>query len=241
MKVLVAGFAVAAALGAVSGAHAQADRGNLPFLKPQQNGAQVQVPRGWPPGSGDIAAPPPTSFVRPGGSAPFQGGNLSRDRRGAVGERVQPRANTPDPPIGMPKGNAGAARQGASQQDNRNQTIINQNIIAKQRAQQQGAALSPGTARLPKDPPVSRALDLFRSSREVKPPTQVNVHVAVGSRLPTSWVYRDVPEIVTIAFPRYLGYVYTYVNGSYVVTDPKTYRVVAIYVDAPAGTMFRRK
>lgn len=239
MKALVAGFAVAAALGAVSSAHAQADRGNLPFLKPQQNGAQVQVPRGWPPGSGDIAAPPPTSFVRPGGNAPFQGRNLSRDR----GTVVQPRADTPDPPVGTRRGNAGAARQGGSQQDNRSQTIINQNIIAKQRAQEQQAAVSPGTARLPKDPPgrVSRALDLFRSSREVKPPTQVDVHVAVGSRLPTSWVYRDVPEIVTNAFPRYLGYVYTYVNGRYVVTDPRTYRVVAIYVDAPAGTMFRQK
>ncbi len=67
MKALVLGSAVAAVYFAGTVAHAQNNNGNLPFLKPQ-NGAQVQIPSGWPPGSGDFQARPPTSYTGPGGT-----------------------------------------------------------------------------------------------------------------------------------------------------------------------------
>ena len=242
MKALVVGFAVAAVFCAVTAAHAQSNSSNLPFLKPQ-NGAQVQIPSGWPPGSGNLQARPPTSYAAPGGYAPFQGNSVG-DRgmdRGVVGEpetdSSQPRADTPDPLIGTP-GRAVIRKQG---QDNdksgsaqQEEPARSQSNIARNVPQEEEAL--PRVIRLPKDKRERESVvfDLFRKTREVKPPTQADVHASVGSRLPAAWVYRDVPEAVTRALPSYVGYVYTNVDGRYVVCDPATYEVVAVYADRPS-------
>jgi hypothetical protein len=103
--------------------------------------------------------------------------------------------------------------------------------MARQRVVE--AVAIPKAVPLPKDPKqrVARVFDLFRGSREVKPPAHEDVKVAVGSRLPASWIYMDVPEVVSKSIPSYLGYVYTHVDGRYVVLDPATYKVVAVYAE----------
>ena len=258
MKVLVAGFTVAAVLGGPSGANAQSNS-NLPFLRPQ-NGAQVQIPSGWPPGSGDVQARPPTSYSAPGGYAPFQGASRgdrgavdSGDRgndRGVVGEPEpgmdQPRADTPDPLVGTPNRaymrkpmpGSGDDKAGSGQQAGSDQGAPSQNNMAHPRNLPQEAEVVPKVIRLPSDPRqrAEAVFDLFRKSREVKPPARADVRVAVGSRLPASWIYMDVPETVSRALPGYLGYVYTSVDGRYVVLDPATYKVVAIYAKAGRDT-----
>lgn len=238
MKALVIGFGVATVLGVASAAYAQSN--NLPFLKPQ-NGAQVQIPSGWPPASGNLQAPPPTSYVAPGGYAPFQGnsvGNRGMDR-GIVGQpdadAAETRANTPDPLVGTPRYNTlkirppGDKKGPEPEQDNRSQSNMPRNLPLAEEA-------LPRVIRLPKNPQerASVVFDLFRKTREIRPPTQPDTKVAVGSRLPAAWVYRDVPETVTRALPGYVGYVYTNVDGRYVVCDPATYKVVAVYTGAPS-------
>lgn len=248
MKVQVAGLALAATLGVVGGAFAQTNN-NMPFLRPQ-NGAQV--PSGWPPGSGDVQARPPTSYTTPysapGTYAPFQGSSRGNDR-GVVGKPEtetdqQPRADTADPLVGTPnraytKKRAPASgdnNAGSAQQAEPDQGAPSQNNMGRPRSTAQDVEVIPKVIRLPKDPSerAEAVFDLFRKSREVKPPTQADRHVAVGSRLPGSWIYMDVPEIVTRALPGYVGYVYTDVDGRYVVTDPVTYKVIAIYPNTPS-------
>jgi hypothetical protein len=242
MKALVLGSAVAAVYFAGTVAHAQNNNGNLPFLKPQ-NGAQVQIPSGWPPGSGDFQARPPTSYTGPGGYAPFQGnsvGNRGMDR-GIVGETdrgdAQSRVDTPDPLIGTPgraflrKQGQGNDKPGSAQEEEpaRSQSNIARNIPQEEEP-------LPRVIRLPKDERERESVvfNLFRKTREVKPPVQADMNAPIGSRLPAAWVYRDVPETVTRALPSYVGYVYTNVDGRYVVCDPATYKVVAVYADRPS-------
>jgi hypothetical protein len=244
MKALVVGSAVAAVLLAASSAHAQNNNSNLPFLRPQ-NGAQVQIPSGWPPGSGNLQTRPPTSYSAPGGYAPFQGnrvgpGNSVGDRgmdRGVVGEpeSSQPRADTADPLIGTPgraimrKHGQGNDKPGSVQQEEpgRSQSNIARNIPKEEEA-------LPRVIRLPQDKREREGVvfDLFRKTREVKPPIQADMPAAIGSRLPAAWVYRNVPETVTRALPSYFGYVYTNVDGRYVVCDPATYKVIAVYAES---------
>ncbi len=240
MKVLAAGLAIAAMLGIVSAAHAQSDRSNLPFLKPQ-NGAQVQVPSGWPPGSGDVyARPPSTNYVGPGGGyAPFQGNSVG-DRgmdRGIVGQpdAGAARTDTADPLTGTPRyplrNRPPGSGDGKNGQPEADQDVRSQSNIATPRNLPPEEEVLPRVIRLPKDPQERSnvVFDLFRKTREVKPPTQAAVPVSIGSRLPVAWVYRDVPDTVTRALPSYVGYVYTNVDGRYVVLDPATYRVIAVY------------
>jgi hypothetical protein len=240
MKFLAAGLTVAATLGGVSGAFAQTNN-NLPFLRPQ-NGAQVQIPSGWPPGSGDVRARPPTSYTAPGTYAPFQGS--SRGDRGVTGEpepgMEQPRADTSDPLVGTPNRSwtktrtpgSGGSNAGAGQRMQPDQDHPSQNNMGRQRPLEPDEVTVPKAIPLPKDPNErnARVFDLFKRTREVKPPPQhEDVPFAVGSRLPVSWVYMDVPETVSKSIPGYLGHVYTFVDGRYVVLDPATYKVVAIY------------
>jgi hypothetical protein len=157
--------------------------------------------------------------------------------RGVVGEPEtgsQPRADTPDPLIGTPgraltrKQGSGNNTPGSAQQEEpgRSQSNIARNVPQEEE-------VIPRVIRLPTDKRERENVvyDLFRKTREIKPPAQADVHADVGSRLPAAWVYRDVPETVTRALPNYVGYVYTNIDGRYVVCDPVTYKVVAVYGD----------
>lgn len=241
MKALVFGSAAAVLVSAVSSVQAQSNNSNLPFLKPQ-NGAQVQIPSGWPPGSGNLQTRPPTSQAAPGGYAPFQGNrvgpaNSFEDRgmdRGVVGEpeSSQPRADTADPLIGMPgrpimrKPDQAKDEPGSVQHEEPGRSQSN---IARKMPKEEEAL--PRVIRLPQDKREreSAVFKLFRRAPEIKPPIQADIPAAVGSRLPAAWVYRNVPEIVTRALPSYVGYVYTNIDGRYVVCDPATYKVIAVY------------
>ena len=246
MKALVVGSAVAAVFVAVSSAHAQNNNSNLPFLRPQ-NGAQVQVPSGWPPGSGDFQARPPTSYVAPGGYAPFQGnsvgrGNSVEDRgmdRGVVGEpeteSSQPRTDTADSLIGTPgrvimrKQGQGNDKPGSVQQEEPVAVrAISREMYRRRRKPFRGSSACPRTSAKGKVSSLISSARRARSSRRHRP----DMPAAVGSRLPAAWVYRDVPETVTRALPSYVGYVYTNVDGRYVVCDPATYKVVAVYAES---------
>lgn len=246
MKVLIAGLTVTAMLGGLSEAYAQ-NNSNLPFLRPQ-NGAQVQIPSGWPPATGNFQARPPTSYTAPGGYAPFQGANGGNrgavDRgndRGIAGEPepgMEPRADGPDPLVGTPSRSYLRNPARGSKDDNAgsgqqvpDQGAPSQNNMAPPRNLPLESEVIPKVIRLPSDPRqrAEVVFNLFQKSREVKPPARADVRVAVGSRLPASWIYMDVPETVSKALPGYLGYVYTSVDGRYVVLDPATYKVVAIY------------
>jgi hypothetical protein len=156
--------------------------------------------------------------------------------RGVVGEpeteSSQPRTDTADSLIGTPgraimrKQGQGNDKPGSVQQEetSRSQSNIARNVPKEEEA-------LPRVIRLPEDKRERESVvfDLFRKTREIKPPTQPDMPAAVGSRLPAGWVYRDVPETVTRALPSYVGYVYTNVDGRYVVCDPATYKVIAVY------------
>lgn len=156
--------------------------------------------------------------------------------RGIVGEpeSSRSRADTSDPLIGTPgraimrKQGQGKDKPGGVQQEEpaRSQSNIARNVPKEEEA-------LPRVIHLPQDKRERESVvfDLFRKTREIKPPTQADVHAAIGSRLPAAWVYRDVPETVTRALPNYVGYVYTNIDGRYVVCDPATYKVIAVYAD----------
>lgn len=80
-----------------------------------------------------------------------------------------------------------------------------------------------------------RVRSAFRGGREVKHRTDIDINVIVGARLPSAWDYAPVPVTVVEVVPEYRGYVYAYVDGSYVITDPVTYEVVAVLPGGGSG------
>lgn len=75
----------------------------------------------------------------------------------------------------------------------------------------------------------------FRESRDVKHRTDVNINIAVGTRLPRDWDFVPVPVTVVEVVPEYRGYVFAYVEDEYVVCDPVTYEVVAVLPASGGG------
>ena len=80
-----------------------------------------------------------------------------------------------------------------------------------------------------------RVQTVFRSHRDIKRETNVNVRIAVGTRVPRSWAFAPVPMAVVEVVPEYRGYVYAYVDDEYVICDPDTYEIVAVLPESGSG------
>ena len=77
-----------------------------------------------------------------------------------------------------------------------------------------------------------RVQHAFRDKGDVKRRTDVNIDISVGRRLPRDWHFVPVPIAVIELVPEYRDYVFVYVEDEYVICDPDTYEVVAVF---PAG------
>jgi hypothetical protein len=74
-----------------------------------------------------------------------------------------------------------------------------------------------------------RVRTVFRDKGHAKRRTGVHIDISLGRRLPRDWDFYPVPiEIVDIV-PEYRNYVFVYVDDEYVVCDPDTYEVVAVF------------
>ena len=67
----------------------------------------------------------------------------------------------------------------------------------------------------------------FREKGRIKHRANVDIDIAVGTRLPRDWDFVPVPVEIVEIVPEYRGYVVAYVEDEYVVCDPETYEVVA--------------
>jgi hypothetical protein len=63
----------------------------------------------------------------------------------------------------------------------------------------------------------------------IKRETKVDVNISIGSRAPRTWAFVPVPVAVVEVVPAYRGYVVAYVGDDYVICDPDTYEVVALF------------
>ena len=77
-----------------------------------------------------------------------------------------------------------------------------------------------------------RVQHAFRDKGDVKRRTDVDIDISVGRRLPRDWHFVPVPIAVIELVPEYRDYVFVYVEDEYVICDPDTYEVVAVF---PAG------
>ena len=59
-------------------------------------------------------------------------------------------------------------------------------------------------------------------------PTQLNVSVRVGTRIPDSVHFYPLPQEVFVIYPEWRGYDYILVGDEIVVMDPRTHEIVAI-------------
>ena len=74
----------------------------------------------------------------------------------------------------------------------------------------------------------TRVQTAFKGAGDVKHRTNVNIHIAVGTRLPRDWDFVPVPIAVVALVPECRDYVFVYVDDQYVICDPDTYEVVAV-------------
>ena len=59
-------------------------------------------------------------------------------------------------------------------------------------------------------------------------PTQLNVSVSVGTRIPNSVHFYPLPREVFVIYPEWRGYDYIMVGNEILVIDPRTHQIVAI-------------
>jgi len=59
-------------------------------------------------------------------------------------------------------------------------------------------------------------------------PTQLNVSVRVGTRIPDSVRFYPLPREVFVVYPEWHGYEYIMVGNEIIVIDPRTHQIVAI-------------
>jgi hypothetical protein len=83
-----------------------------------------------------------------------------------------------------------------------------------------------------------RVSTVFRDRHDVKRRTDVDVNISIGARLPSAWDYAPVPVEVVEVVPEYRGYYYTYVDDTYVITDPDSYEVVAVLPVTGGGATY---
>ncbi|MEP7248061.1 MAG: DUF1236 domain-containing protein [Gammaproteobacteria bacterium] len=75
----------------------------------------------------------------------------------------------------------------------------------------------------------TRVQTALRSKGDIKRRTGVNITIAVGTRLPRDWEFVPVPDDVVLIVPEYRGYYFAYVDDTYVICDPESYEVVAVF------------
>jgi len=88
----------------------------------------------------------------------------------------------------------------------------------------------------------TRVQTAFKGVGDVKRRTNVNINIAIGTRLPRDWDFAPIPIAVIEIVPEYRDYVFAYVEDQYVICDPDTYEVVAVlpaergYAGGSSGT-----
>lgn len=59
-------------------------------------------------------------------------------------------------------------------------------------------------------------------------PTQLNINISVGTRVPSTVRYHPVPQEVIVIYPEWRGYHYILVGDQIVIIEPQSYEIVAI-------------
>lgn len=64
--------------------------------------------------------------------------------------------------------------------------------------------------------------------RHVQPVTNVDFDISVGTAVPMTVTFYDLPPRVIRIVPRYRGYKFFMVRDEIVIVDPRTYEIVAV-------------
>jgi hypothetical protein len=102
----------------------------------------------------------------------------------------------------------------------------NANVKSKSTSESSaGAASSPGAANLTSEQH-TKITGIIRQHKVA--PTQLNVSVRVGTRIPDSVHFYPLPQEVFVIYPEWRGYDYIMVGDEILVIDPRTHQIVAI-------------
>jgi hypothetical protein len=81
----------------------------------------------------------------------------------------------------------------------------------------------------------NRVQHAFRDKGDRKRRTGVDIDISIGRRMPRDWHFAPVPIAVIELVPEYRDYVFVYIDDEYVICDPDTYEVVAVYSAGESG------
>ncbi|MDO9564467.1 MAG: DUF1236 domain-containing protein, partial [Bradyrhizobium sp.] len=79
-------------------------------------------------------------------------------------------------------------------------------------------------------PPEKRTqiVSAIKSETSIKPTTNVNFNVSIGTRVPSSVTFYPLPPRIVEIYPEWRGYQVILVGGRYVIVRPQTYEIVYI-------------
>jgi hypothetical protein len=97
--------------------------------------------------------------------------------------------------------------------------------------QTQGGRAGQTTGMAPAAPPAEKRTQIssaIRSEKIEDVGSNVNVNVAVGTRLPTTVHLHPLPPKVVEIYPQWRGYEVVLIKGRYVIVSPETHEIVYI-------------
>jgi hypothetical protein len=148
------------------------------------------------------------------GQAPEKGGATTKGREEKSGTTTQGREDRMNT-----EGQKGSTETKGSMDNNR----------AQQGGTQSTTGNAATSARVAAPPPEKRTqiVSAIRSER-IEDVTNVNVNVAVGTRLPASVHFVPLPPRIVEIYPEWRGYEVVRIHGRYVIVEPDTREIVYV-------------
>lgn len=212
-----AGVVLAQDKGGMGGGAAQAPQSTSPA---QQSAPSAQ------PGGGEIRGGT-TGQGEPRGGAETKGGQTEQrmDQKGDRSQRSQEQHQNDQ---------KGAQDQRMNQRENRAQDKSDNKGTADTKSRKdsttgQGAAGSSGGASLTTEQRTKISTTIKQTN--VRPATNVNFNVSVGTVVPRSMTLHALPPTIVEVYPDWRSYRFILVGDEIIIIEPDTYRIVAV-IDA---------
>lgn len=213
-----AGIAAAQDKGGMGGGAAQAPQNSSPA---QQSAPSAQ------PGGGEMRGGT-TGQSEPRGGAETKGGQAEQqmdNKKGDRGQRAQDQRQ---------QDQKGAQDQRQNQHENRAQEKSDNKGAADTKSRKdsttgQGAAGSAGSASLTTEQRTKISTTIKQTN--VRPVTNVNFNVSVGTVVPRGVTLHALPATVVEVYPEWRPYRFILVGDEIVIIEPDTYRIIAV-IDA---------
>lgn len=141
-------------------------------------------------------------------------------------QRNQPAKNQAQEQRKQPSTNQAQERQQLDQRKSQQQTQDRANPQRKDQTTGQGAAGQSGAASLTTEQRTKISTTIRQS--HVRPVTNVNFNVAVGTVVPRSVTLHALPAAVIEVYPDWRPYRFVLVGDEIVIIDPATHRIIAV-------------